>query len=84
MRKRKKEINILTVFFISYKNDVKIFLKLILNHRLKDTHQHNLMTTAEDLDNKPCEHKMLIEWIKPDPKDKSCKQTDFDDKKYKY
>ena len=31
------------------------------------------MATAEDLDSKPCEHKMLIEWSKPDPKDKSCK-----------
>ena len=28
--KRKKTINILTVFFISYKSDVKIFLKWIL------------------------------------------------------
>ena len=29
--KRKKVINVLTVFFISHKSDVKTFLKLILN-----------------------------------------------------
>ena len=35
-RKRKK-INILIVFFISHKSDVKNFLKWIINHCLKDT-----------------------------------------------
>ena len=34
---RKKKINILTVFFISYKSDVKTFLKWIVNHYPKDT-----------------------------------------------
>ena len=31
MEKEKKTINILIIFFISHKNDVKIFLKWILN-----------------------------------------------------
>ena len=31
MGKEKKVINVLTVFFISHKNDVKIFLKRIVN-----------------------------------------------------
>ena len=31
MKKEKKAINILIVFFISYKSDVKTFLKYILN-----------------------------------------------------
>ena len=35
--KKKKIINILTVFFISHKNNIKIFLKLIVNHCSKDT-----------------------------------------------
>ena len=35
---KKKVINILTVFFISYKNSVKIFLKWIVNHYPKDAH----------------------------------------------
>ena len=30
-KRKKKTINVLTVFFISHKSDVKIFLKLILN-----------------------------------------------------
>ena len=30
-RKRKKKINVLTVFFISYKSDVKTFLKWIVS-----------------------------------------------------
>ena len=30
-KKRNKSINILTVFFIFHKSDVKIFLKLIVN-----------------------------------------------------
>ena len=32
-RKRKKAINILIFFFISYKIGVKIFLKLIVNYK---------------------------------------------------
>ena len=35
--KRKKTINVLTAFFISHKNDVKIFLKLIVNECPKGT-----------------------------------------------
>ena len=35
--KRKKKINVLTVFFISHKSDVKTFLKWILNQCLKGT-----------------------------------------------
>ena len=35
---KKKTINILTTFFIFHKSDVKIFLKLIINHCPKDTH----------------------------------------------
>ena len=31
-RKRKKTINVLTVFFIFYKSNVKTFLKWIVNH----------------------------------------------------
>ena len=37
-KKKKKAINILTTFFIFHKSDVKIFLKLIINHCPKDTH----------------------------------------------
>ena len=33
----KKTINILTIFFISYKNGVKTFLKWIINHYPKRT-----------------------------------------------
>ena len=33
----KKKINILTLFFISRKSDVKTFFNLILNQCLKDT-----------------------------------------------
>ena len=36
--KKKKKINVMTAFFfISHKNSVKTFLKLIINHCLKDT-----------------------------------------------
>ena len=34
---KEKKINILTIFFISYKNGVKIFLKYIINHYPKGT-----------------------------------------------
>ena len=34
-KRKKKTINILTVFFISHKRDVKIFLKWIVNECLK-------------------------------------------------
>ena len=34
---KKKTINILTIFFISYKNGVKTFLKWIINHYPKGT-----------------------------------------------
>ena len=37
-KKKKKTINVLTDFFISYKSDVKTFLKLIFNQCLKSTH----------------------------------------------
>ena len=37
VKRKKKVINILTVFFISYKNDVKIFFNWILNQYPKDT-----------------------------------------------
>ena len=30
-KRKKKKINILTIFFISHKNDIKIFLKWIVN-----------------------------------------------------
>ena len=36
-KRKKKTINILTVFFISHKSDIKTFLKLIINHCFKDT-----------------------------------------------
>ena len=36
--RKKKTINTLTAFFSSYKIDVKIFLKLIVNQYFKDTH----------------------------------------------
>lgn len=35
--KRKKTINVLTVFFISHKSEVKTFLKWIVNECPKDT-----------------------------------------------
>ena len=35
--KKKKTINVLTVFFISHKSDVKTFLKWIVNQCPKDT-----------------------------------------------
>ena len=35
--KKKKTINILTAFFISHKNDIKIFLKWIVNQCPKGT-----------------------------------------------
>ena len=35
--KKKKTINVLTAFFISHKNDVKTFLKWIVNECPKDT-----------------------------------------------
>ena len=34
-KRKKKTINILTVFFISHKRDIKIFLKWIVNECLK-------------------------------------------------
>ena len=44
---KKKIINVLTSFFISYKNDVKIFLKWIVNVYLKHEHDPimNLVAT---------------------------------------
>ena len=36
-RKKKKTINVLTAFFISYKSDVKNFIKWIINEYLKST-----------------------------------------------
>ena len=36
----KKTINILTIFFIFHKSDVKTFLKQIVNQCSKDTRQH--------------------------------------------
>ena len=36
-KKKKKAINILTVFFISHKSDVKTFFNWILNQCSKDT-----------------------------------------------
>ena len=41
--KRKKIINILTVFFISHKSNVKIFFNWILNRCPKGTRQHFLI-----------------------------------------
>ena len=41
-RKKKKRINILTTFFISYKNGVEILLKWIVNHYPKGTNWHNI------------------------------------------
>ena len=38
MRKEKKTINVLIVFFIFHKSDVKTFFNWILNQCLKDTH----------------------------------------------
>ena len=40
-KRKKKTINVLTVFFISHKNGVKTFLKLIVNQYLKGTRWHN-------------------------------------------
>ena len=40
MGKEKKAINILTVFFISHKSDVKTFFNQILNQCPKGTRQH--------------------------------------------
>ena len=40
MEKEKKTINILTVFFISHKSDVKTFFNWIFNQCLKGTCQH--------------------------------------------
>ena len=37
-KKKKKTINILTVFFIFHKSNVKIFLKWIVNQYPKSTH----------------------------------------------
>ena len=37
-KRKKRAINVLIVFFIFYKNNIKIFLKLIVNHGSKDTH----------------------------------------------
>ena len=37
-KEKKKTINVLTVFFISHKSDVKTFLKWILNECPKGTH----------------------------------------------
>ena len=37
MKKGKKTINVLTVFYIFHKNSIKIFLKWIVNHYSKDT-----------------------------------------------
>ena len=37
-RKRKKTINVLTVFFISHKSDVKTFFNWIFNQCLKGTY----------------------------------------------
>ena len=37
-KKKKKKINVLTVFFIFYKSNVKIFLKWIVNQYPKSTH----------------------------------------------
>ena len=39
--KRKEKINILTAFFIFYKNCVKTFLKLIVKQYLKSIRQHD-------------------------------------------
>ena len=36
-KRKKKTINVLTVFFIFHKNSIKIFLKWIVNHYSKDT-----------------------------------------------
>ena len=36
-KRKKKTINVLITFFISHKNDVKIFLKWILNEYPKST-----------------------------------------------
>ena len=38
---KKKVINILTIFFISYKSDIKNFLKWIINECPKGTRQHD-------------------------------------------
>ena len=37
-KRKEKTINVLTVFFISYKSGIKTFLKWIVNQCLKDTH----------------------------------------------
>ena len=41
MGKEIKAINILTTFFISYKSDIKTFLKFILKEYPKSTRQHD-------------------------------------------
>ena len=51
MGKEKKTINILTVFFISYKSDVKTFLKWIVNKCPLGTRQHDplIISTPKDV-----------------------------------
>ena len=52
MGKEKKKINVLTVFFIFHKNDVKTFLKLIVDECPKGTRYS--LTKA-----KVCNHQIL-------------------------
>ena len=47
--KRKKIINVLIVFFISYKSGIKTFLKQIVNDCLKSTHQHDSIKNRKEI-----------------------------------
>ena len=42
-KRKRKTINVLTIFFISHKSNVKTFLKLIVNKCHKGTRKHDLL-----------------------------------------
>ena len=50
---KKKFINVLTIFFIFHKSDVKTFLKQIVNQCPKGTCQHFPNNNDDDDDNLP-------------------------------
>ena len=50
---KKKFINVLTIFFIFHKSDVKTFLKQIVNQFPKGTCQHFPNNNDDDDDNLP-------------------------------
>ena len=50
---KKKTINVLTIFFIFHKSDIKTFLKQIINQCPKGTRQHFPNNNDDDDDNLP-------------------------------